>query len=137
MTLLATDSLVVLAWLRTIPGLGAEAGSRLPATVGNSGFVQARIVGGPTDLDLPVGRPVVQVDCWATLPGSAGQLAQRIKAALRDQSRMGRRLALPDGYTPAQVLEAYPLGEPVDDDSDPGLYARLRFDCQFHWVALP
>ncbi|WP_328339541.1 hypothetical protein [Micromonospora sp. NBC_00421] len=136
-----TNKLVSLAWLRGIPQLaGVPVGTKLPTDAsgwGSTGYVQARVVGGPADKYLPVGRPVVQVDCWAALSLSAvaDLLAQHIIAATRDDPALRRPLVLPDGYPTAQLLEVYALTEPVQDDSDPVLYARCRLDLQFHWIA--
>ncbi len=146
--LLATSDLVVTTWLKTATGLDpSKVATTLPENVedwGEVGFIQARTVGGRPDIDLPVQRPVVQIDVWAVKPGTgrplwnvANVLAMRVLEATRDELDMRRELVLPTGYPRAHVLECYPLTEPYRVESDPGGYARFRFDIQFHWVARP
>jgi hypothetical protein len=145
--LLATSDLVVTAWIKTVTGIDpTKVACTLPENVtdwGEVGFIQARTVGGSPDIYLPVQRPVVQVDVWAVKPNTgrplwnvANVLAMRVLEATRDEANMRRELVLPTGYPRAHVLEAYPLTEPFRVESDPGGYARFRFDLQFHWVAV-
>jgi hypothetical protein len=145
MPLRVTGDLVAIAWLKGVPNIDAsKVASTLPEDTsvwGEIGFVQARVIGGPSDRYLPVGRPIVQVDCWAVKPDTgkplwnvANLLAEHIIAATRDEATIRRPLALPAGYPAARVLEVYPLVEPHRVESDPGSYARFRFDLQFHWV---
>lgn len=142
----ATNDLVVLEWLRTIPelvsgGVGVAATLPEPTSWGASGFVQAMTVGGTADLYLHTGRPVVQVDVWAVKPDNtakplwnvASVVMQHVILATRDEPTIRRILTLPSGYPEAQVLEVYPLVEPHRVLSDPGGYARFRCDLQFIW----
>jgi hypothetical protein len=154
----ATDELVAAAWIATIPGLNRDmVGSQLPpdanedgsqaSWVGNdAGFVQVAVVGGTSDPLLPVKRPVMQVDCWATLPGSnyppwtqANRLAETIQYATWDRYNIARPLTITlNGvvYPAAVVQSAYLTTRPRRITDDAGDYARYSFDLALQWVTV-
>lgn len=146
----ANTELVTEAWLSTVDGMPAGAvATTLPAdnsTWAASGFVTVGpTVGGQPDVDVPMRRPVVQVDCWAVNPesrrppwGRANWLAELIVAACYDTASMQRTLTLrPPGFPSARVLAAYPVTEPRRVPSDPAAYARYHLDLQVDWIELP
>src|SRR5260370_17284332 len=80
---LPNDELVAIAWIGSIPNFTASiVATQLPETANKDGtpaawvitppkgFVTVSVVGGGEDDNLPIYRPVMQVDCWATNPGS-------------------------------------------------------------------
>ncbi|WP_152626484.1 hypothetical protein [Streptacidiphilus carbonis] len=150
----ANDENVAAAWLASITGLSADmVGTVLPPDVNadgsvaswiETGFVTVAVVGGNPDPMLPVSRPVVQVDCWATTPGSnkppwnqALALSRAVLRATWDRYRIPRPL------TPVVNGVAYPLAvvqsatvatafrRMYDDQAD---YARVTGDVQLSWV---
>lgn len=150
----ANDELVAVAWLATVPGLSAAmVGTQLPPDVNadgsqadwiETGFVTVTVVGGSPDDLLPVNQPVLQVDCWATVPGSnkppwwkAHALASAIRRATWDRYRIPRALspaASGVAYPTAVVQSAYiatSFRRLYGDDSD---YARLQGDLALSWV---
>jgi hypothetical protein len=150
----ATDELVAIAWLGGIPGFApAMVGTQLPPDVDATGitaawvatgFVTVSVAGGTPDDLLPVNRPVVQVDCWATNPGSnkppwmmANALATAVLRATWDRLHISRLLTLGAtsvAYPSAMVLSAYMatgFRRIYDDQSD---YARYQGDLALTWV---
>lgn len=147
--LYATTELVAQAWIASIPGFPAGVGQQLPSddsTWSQQGYVTVAVVGGSPDVDVPVKKPVIQVDCWATNPGSnkppwgqANNLAEQIRAACYDVTAFGRELRPQINgviYPTAKALAAYVLTEPRRIYDDAGDYARFQFDLQIHWVTL-
>lgn len=146
--LYATNTLVGVAWIASIPGLTASGvGAGLPAdetSWAQGGYVVVpATVGGSPMVNAPVARPVVQVECWATIPNSpdlpwnmAENLAQQVTMATYDRSgAFSRRLVLPDGYPNARVIGAAVLRHPHRVWSDAGDYAGFSLDIQLTWVA--
>lgn len=150
----ANDELVAVAWLATVPGLSTGmVGTQLPPDVNangtpapwiQTGFVTVTVVGGaPNDL-LPVSQPVIQVDCWATVPGSnkppwwkAHAIAAAIRRATWDRYRIPRALAPTAGglaYPTAVVQSAYITTSFRRVYGDDGDYARLQGDLALTWV---
>jgi hypothetical protein len=88
-------------------------------------------------------RPVVQVECWATVPGSdklpwrmAGNLADQVRLACYDRGYTSPRpLVLPDGYPVAWVRSVKPLTHPRRIWSDQGDYAGFALDLYFTWIS--
>lgn len=147
--LYATNELVAQAWISSIPGFDADVGEQLPAdtsTWQQTGFVTVAVAGGAPDVDIAVKRPVVQVDCWATSPGSnkppwwqANHLAETIRAACYDHAAFGRELHPQAGtvtYPTARALTAYVLTEPHRIYGDVADNAGYSFDLQLHWCQL-
>lgn len=147
-TLYATTELVAVAWVAGIPGLTASgAGTQLPATEAEwaeGGFIVVpTTVGGAPHSSMPVQRPVVQCECWATIPESdqlpwlmAANLAEQVRLATYDRSgAFGRALHIGDGYPTAWVKAATILTQPRRVWSDLGSYAGYTFDLLLTYVA--
>ena len=93
----------------------------------------------------PVRRPVCQVECWATTPGSsrppwgkAAQLAEQIRLATYDRHQFGRALSISYNgvaFAGARVLGAMMLTEPRRVWGDVADYAGTVFDLQLDWIA--
>lgn len=155
--LLATTEQTVAAWIASIPGIialgGMQAvGTTLPADANpdgtpaawtQTGYVTVSVVGGSPDIYLPVKKPVIQVDTWATVPGSnlppwqmANVLMETIRYATLQRKGFNRVLALSAGgigYPSAVVDSAYFLTEPRRSYSDAADYAHFLADVQFVW----
>lgn len=146
----APTDLVAVTWISTIPGLVADGvATQLPAdetTWAVNGFVVVpTTIGGTPHRNIPVRRPVVQVECWGTVPGSdklpwgiPNQLAEQIRAGTYDRRTFGRALAIRAGsvtYPAASVKSATCLTEPRRIWSDVGDYAGFTFDLSLVWVA--
>lgn len=146
------DELVAVAWLKGVDGVpGSGVGTTLPGdgtTWAASGFVQVSgPVGGNPGMDVPLHRPVMQVDTWACNLGSAkppwgkaNQLAELIVAGCYgrgdDPAPAGRTVTLPSGYQNARVLSAYATTVPRRNQLvDDARMARYTFDLQLHWTA--
>lgn len=150
----ANDENVAVAWLASIAGLSAAmVGPVLPPDVDDSGnvaswistgYITVSVVGGNPDPTLPVSRPVIQVDCWASKPGSnkppwnmALALSRVVLRATWDRRRIPRPIV------PVVNGIAYPVcvvqGATVvtsfrrlyDDQAD---YARVQGDLQLSWL---
>lgn len=151
-----SDELVATAWIATIPGLSSTmVGTQLPPDVNpdgtpaawlQTGFVTVAVVGGTPGAALPVQRPVMQVDCWATNPGSnkppwgmAAALAQTILRATWDRYSIPRPLPVNlNGvtYPTAVVRTAYvatSFRRLYDDQAD---YARYQGDLALEWTTV-
>lgn len=157
--LVPSDDLVAAAWIGSIPGfttamtgrklppdtlLPDSNGNTLPAPWLQTGFVTVAVVGGTPDPLLPVHRPVIEVKCWATLPGSndppwewAKALGTAILHATWDRFTISRRLVPQlDGvtYPAVSVQSAYmathfrPLFADVAD------YACIQGDLALSWT---
>ena len=146
--LLANDEIVAIAWIFSIGGLQADGvATQLPASEASwnrFGFITVAVVGGSPGQEIPVRRPVFQVDCWANNPGSdkppwwrANALAEQVRLGVYDRLRVHRGVSLIGGgktYPPAAVLGAIMLTEPRRGYGDPGDYARYFFDLMLTWV---
>jgi hypothetical protein len=145
-----TTDLVAVAWLRTLPGLVADGvATQLPSdetTWAANGFVVVPMqVGGTPHSSMPLRRPVVQVECWGTVPGSdklpwgiANQLAEQIRMGTYDRTTFGRLLTISANgvtYPTARVLSAKMLTEPRRAWHDAGDYAGFIFDLALQWTA--
>lgn len=150
-----SDEMVAAAWIGSIPGLSpAMVGEQLPPDVVDgtvaawvaTGFVTVSVVGGTPDDLLPVNRPVVQVDCWATRPGSnkppwpdANAIALAIRRATWDRYRISRPLAISVNgvaYPSAVVRSAYMATSFRRIYDDQGDYARYQADLALTWVTV-
>lgn len=142
--------LVAVAWIASIPGLVADGvATSLPSdetTWAANGFVVVPThVGGTPHSTIPLRRPVLQVECWGTVPGSdklpwgiPNQLAEQIRAGTYDRTAFSRPLAITAGtvaYPAARVLSAKMLTEPRRIWSDQGDYAGYVFDLALQFVA--
>jgi hypothetical protein len=148
-----TDVLVAAAWIAGIPGFAtAMVGDRLPPDVdadGNqadwvqTGFVTVATVGGNPDQMLPINRPVIEVKCWATLPGSndppwglAEALGAAIKTATWDRFTFARPLTpVVNGveYPVAVVTAAYMATTFRRLYADAADYACVQGDLALTW----
>ncbi len=149
MSLLPTNELVAIAWLKGITDLPTDAiGTTLPAvdSWADTGFIQVAVVGGTPDRDLPVRRPVMGIEAWAANRngakppwGKADQLCAIIWAAcfggVDDPVPSQRIVSMHvPGYQQAAVKAAYwntePRRIPRPDDARYALYSG---DLQLHW----
>jgi hypothetical protein len=142
--------LVAVAWIKSVPGLVADGvATQLPAdetSWAKNGFVvvPVTVAGTPHDT-IPLRRPLVQVECWGTVPGSdklpwgiPTQLAEQIRMGTYDRVSFGRPLLITAGgvsYPPARVLSAKIMTEPHRIWSDAGDYAGVTFDLALQYVA--
>ncbi len=146
----ASTDLVAVAWIRTISGLVADGvATQLPSdetTWAANGFVVVPTqVGGTPHSTIPLRRPVVQVECWGTVPGSdklpwgiPSQLAEQIRFGTYDRTTFGRPLTITAGgvsYPGARVLSARMMTEPRRVWHDSGDYAGFTFDLMLQWVS--
>lgn len=147
-----TNALVVQAWLgQRVPSLApAQVASRLPrdpAAWADEGFVVASIVGGSPDVDVPVRRPLAQLDAYAVTLDAAGtvstkppvakanRLAELVRVATElDTARYSSPVVMPANYLGAIVLSAYVVGEPREITDDPSGYARVTLDLMIEWT---
>lgn len=149
LTLHTPNDLVGVAWIATIPGLLADGvATQLPTDETSwaaHGFVVVPVtVGGTPHSVMPIRRAVMQVECWATVPGSdklpwwkANQLAEQIRFGCYDRNTFARALTIAPGgvtYPGASVKGAAMLTEPRRIWSDVGDYAGYTFDLRLDWV---
>jgi hypothetical protein len=142
--------LVVQQWIRTISGFTADGvGGELPEDEyawAQGGYVLVPVtVGGTPGTYAPIRKPVAQIECWATVPGSdklpwsiATQLAEQIRMATYDRVTCSRLLYITNGsvsYPPARVLSSTCMTEPRRIYSDAGDYAGQTFDLELQFVA--
>lgn len=146
----ATTPLVAVAWLASLPAFSpAMVGAILPRPDENgvlpwaaTGFVQATaVVGGGTDMYVPLNSPVVQVDCWAGQSNSdlpprakANALAEAIKWACVANTGTQVALTLRDGYAQARVKSAYLVTEPREVPGDEADFARYLLNVALTWT---
>jgi hypothetical protein len=146
----ATADLVCVAWIRTVPGLTADVvATQLPTDenkwASNGAVTVPLRVGGTPHSTMALKRPVVQVDCWATVPGSdkipwniADQLCEQIRAGTYDRTTFNRPLAITAGglaYPGARVLSAKMLTEPRRIWADAGEYGGYSFNLGLQFVS--
>lgn len=141
------SDMVVLAWLaQRVPGIAAgQVAATLPALESwvEEGFVTVQsIPGTQPNIDVPIRRPVVQVDTWgATTANSAKphwpkafRLAELIRQATEAGQIHGKPVVLPADYTGVRVQSAYLLAEPSRVNGDPSGYAHVTLDLALDWV---
>lgn len=146
---LANSELVSVAWIASIAGLTADGvATQLPSDEAKwaaHGFIVVPTnVGGTPHTYAPMRRPVCQVECWATVPGSdklpwniAADLAEQVRDGTYDRTTFGRALAISARgvqYQTATVKAATVLTEPRRIWSDTGDYAGYTLDLLLHWV---
>lgn len=147
-----TNALVAAAWVgQRVPGIAeAMVATKLPrdpAAWAELGFVQITPITGSPEIDVPIRRPLVQIDCYAvtldaggtvsTKPpiGKANRLAELIRVGTElPSAKYSSPVTLPAIYGGAIVLSAYPLTEPTEVTEDPAGYARVTFDLAIDWV---
>lgn len=141
-----TNELVAIAWLsQRVPELNAGmVATSLPAdtsTWADLGFVQVQALpGGAPDIDLPIRKPLLQVDTWAVSPSSAkppwakaNHIAELIRLAVEAQV-YSSPVTLPGEYLDAVVLGVRLESEPLRMPGDPSGYARFTFDLAIDWT---
>ena len=142
-----TSPLVAVAWLgQRVPGLtpGIVA-TRLPrdlAAWADLGFVQATVVTGTPDVDVPIRRPLVQIDAWAHSPdgvrppvNKAARLAELVRVATEvPTARYSSPVEMPANYAGAVALSAYVVTEPYEVTDDPSGFARISLDLVLEWA---
>jgi hypothetical protein len=140
-----------MTWIGTIPGFSPDmVATQLPtdtSTWARTGFVTVSVVGGTPAADLPVKKPVMQIDGWAVKPGSnkprwapANLLLEVIRYAALQRTGFNRLLNPVAGNVsyPACVVDSVVfLTEPRRGYGDPGDYARYTVDAQFTWRTVP
>jgi hypothetical protein len=151
-----SDEQVAVSWLSTVPGLSySMVATNLPADVDASnnpaawtktGFVTVAVVGGNPDPLLPVNRPVMQVDVYATVPGSnkppwgqSAAIASAIRRACWSRTFIPRPLQIvANGVTyPTAVVQGARLATAFRRMySDSADYARLQGDLWLSWVTV-
>lgn len=150
LTLHTPNDLVAVAWIASIPGLLADGvATQLPVAAEDSwaahGFVVVPLsVGGTPHDTIPVRQPVLQVECWATNPGSdklpwwkANQLAEQIRFGSYQRNGAARAVTVTTNgvqYPSAAVKMARMLTEPRRIWSDAGDFAGYTFDLQLSWT---
>ena len=139
--------LVALAWLsQRVPGItAAQVAGTLPDVASwlAEGFVTAASVPGTQPvIDLPVRRPIIQVDTWGASGTStakphwpkAYRLAELIRLAAEEGQVYGQPVTLPAEYTGARVQAVYLVTEPNKVPGDPSGYAHVTLDLAVDWV---
>lgn len=143
-----TDELVAIAWLtQRVPGLAAgQVATTLPRTAeswGDEGFVQATVVSAGRDLvDIPVRRPIIDIDCWAASPASsskvpwhkAARLVELIRVAIDNDASFGQPVTMPANYLGARVQAVYLAINPSRVTGDLSGYARFNMSLEVDWV---
>ncbi|MER7814545.1 hypothetical protein [Streptomyces sp. NPDC096153] len=152
----ATTELVAVAWLKGVVGdIVATTVPRTPETGtpawAATGFVTVRASSGNPHMYVPMRRPVVLFDCFATDGQStkppwskANGLAAAIVEATYDHDTMQRLLNLPAGYgyPQARVKSAFIVQEPRrpvvpgagEQSADIGSWAKVTGAIELHWV---
>lgn len=144
------DELVGVSWLGSIAGLSTQmVATTLPSddtTWTQTGFITVSVVGGTPNAYLPEESPVMQVDCWATVPGSnkppwfkANALARVIRRATLDRYNIPRVLTITANgitYPKAVVKTAYLATSFRRIYDDAGDYARYSGDVALTWVTV-
>ena len=148
LTLVPNDELVSAAWLGSVPGLSPSmCATQLPADESvwaDNGFVTVAVVGGTPHPDLPLSRPVIQVDCWAVSPSSskppwfkANAIATVIRYACWSRTNVPRLLTITANgvsYPTAAVRSAVMVTQPRRIWGDGGDYARYSADISLVWT---
>lgn len=142
-----TNALVAVAWLgQRVAGLApAMVATRLPrdlAAWADLGFVQASVVTGTPDVDVPIRRPLVQIDAWAHSPdgvkppvNKAARLAELVRVATElPTAKYSTPVAMPANYAGAIVLSAFVVTEPYEVTDDPSGFARISLDLELTWA---
>ena len=154
MALIPHNELVARAWLvAAVDGLSAsKVATTLPDPPWTDNeFVQIMQVGGSPNAELPIFEPVISVNCFALVAGSAkppwgqaNQLAEKIRATCYNRRPAAAATTLDlatllgaafAGYGGALVRTVTPVSEPSRIPSDPSQYAVYNLDLQFNWSA--
>ena len=147
-TLHATDELVAMAWLASIPGFSPSiVGTQTPQKSESwaaTGFlvVTGGVGGGLLGDQGALHAPVVQVDAFAVPAGGGGKppwgrantLLETIIRAAYDAP--ARTLTLPAGFPTVRVLDVLPESTPRRVPGEPTPIARYTLDLSFYWAEL-
>lgn len=148
------NELVAVAWLgqRVAGLLPASVGTTLPVDItkwADTGFLQvSALPGGLPDVDVPLRRPILQLDAWATANTSgtassikppwnlANRLVELVRLATEagQTGYYGKPVTMPANYGPARVQAAYLVSEPRRVNDDPSGYARFTVDLAIDWA---
>ena len=158
--LLPTNELVAVAFIGSIAALQPLGGTQMVATTlpadvdagGNpaawtqTGFVTVSVVGGSPDIYRLEKKPVIQVDCWATKPGSskppwgqANVIAETIRYAAWQRIGFNRPLTISAGgvsYPGAVVTSVRLVTEFRRMYSDAADYALYTGDLALTWMTI-
>lgn len=148
LALIPADELVASAWVGSITGLSPQmCATQLPSDEtawSDNGFVTVAVVGGSPHPDLPLSRPVIQVDCWAVSLSSskppwfkASAIATAIKYACWHRTNIPRLLTITANgvtYPSAAVRSAVMVTQPRRIYGDPADAARYSCDLQLVWA---
>lgn len=136
---MASHTEVALAWVKSVVGSNVATSLPKPESWSTSGFVTVMIVGGASNADIPMRRPVVSVDVWANSPqsntppwGKANSLAEAIYAATYAATSDTLTVAGQD----VRVFSVYPVSEPIRVPDDQAGYAHVMFNLELSWVVL-
>ena len=146
--MLPNSELVAISYIQTMPGVMADVVSTQPPADetqwGENGCITVTVVGGHPDVGLPVRNPLMQVDMFATNPGSdkipwfkANALAEQVWMATLDKQQVGRVVSITAGgreYPPAKVLTAFWMTEPRRIYGDKGDWAHYSGDLAMSWT---
>lgn len=147
----ATPELVTTAWLISVVGDRVATTLPKPGADGalswaDGGFITHVVVGGASNMYVPLRTPVMGLSCWAANPGSqkppwnkASNLAETVVKACLDHDNVPRTtLALPASYPSVQVKSAYTVGDPRRINDDSSSYARYDIPgLVLAWTELP
>lgn len=141
--------LVALAWLsQRVEGVAAsQVAGTLPAVSAwlDEGFITAAsIPGTQPNIDVPIRRPIIQVDTWGASGAStakphwpkAFRLAELVRLATEEGQGYGQPVELPEEYAGARVLAAFIVAEPSKVTGDPSGYAHVTLDLALDWAPL-
>lgn len=139
----ATTESVAVAWMRSLAGLDGLVGTTLPTTLPDDGFVTVAAIPIAADVDVPQrGRGYVQADTWAA-PKSGSAKPPWARANLLAETILRGTFSMRHGATvelrpgvAARLQSVYATTEPERITSDPGGFARYRFDLAVDWVRL-
>ncbi len=142
------SELVAKAWILSIPGMLASAGTTLPGQVDSwaaNGFYQLSVAGGRRHRDVPQTGVLIQVDCFAANTssgkppwGRANQMAETVIAntynGVDTVDRSRRLVTLPAAYYPAIVQTVEAVTEPRRMLGDESRIAHFSFDALITWI---
>jgi len=155
---------VGIAWIKSLDTVNADVVATAmpsdPTEWATNGLIQVGVASGVGRMYSGTLRnSVLQIDCWATNPGSqkvpwgkAAELASQLWYACDDDDAQQQRLQIgntPGVFLDVSVFTVYPLsdmrrlvsGGGLDGESttkttrDPSMgYARIQFDLQMNWL---
>lgn len=151
----ANNTVVMLAWLATLPLPANSVGTSLPEVEKwyDTGFV---VVGpavgsgafgigansGSANIYIPERKPVITIDCYAARRnsekpdlGRANNLAEIIlNGAYYPPGTAMPELVLKPGVKPVWLESVFPLSEPRPIPEPATNFARFSLDMAIHWI---